>query len=185
MGMLDILKGAYLASGAVDKTLEVAGVTANDRIERGTILVIDGGKFRKCTAADATTGDLVGYVSLVESDRTAMAAGGALYTGTGANVLGVAAKLPVVTAVPLNIDGEFLCSEFTGADGGFVEGAYLTFGATGKLAVGLKGTNTVVGQITVGPARKYHNYASINGGMAQGAPVSVIQFASMYIPRTA
>lgn len=186
MGMLDILKGAYLASGAVDKTLPVA---AGNTVERGSILVEDGGEFRLCTTDDATAvgaNSPIPYVALTATDRTAAMAGGKLYTGTGNGVDALAGALGVtggyvVTAVPLNIDGEFRCSQFAGDPA--VE-SLLTFGA-GKLAAGTAGTHNIIGKVTKAKTQAYHNHKLINDGMAQGGPVDVIEFASFYVPKMA
>lgn len=196
MGMFDIMKGAYLASGAVDKTLPVA---TGNVVERGSILVIDGEKFRLCADADATaTGAeaLVPYVALVATDKTAAMAGGALYTPTGAldplsgslpgNVdplgLGTNDALSVVTAIPLSMEGEFRTSVFGGNPA--VDGL-LTYGANGTLVAGTAGTNTIVGKVTKASTQVYHNFKLINGGTAQGGPVNVIEFVSFFSPKMA
>ena len=193
MGMLDILKGSYLASGAVDKTLPVK---AGQTVVRGSILVIESGEFRLCVANDHDS-KLVPYVALVPSDKVAGMAGskgpqqlptssvglhGALPTGSlgltrGSDPLHLAAGQAVVTAVPLNIDGEFRCSEFSGTP---AVGAYLTFGADGVLAAAASG-DTICGVVTKAKAKVYQNNLQISE-FAQGGPVDVIEFASYFVP---
>lgn len=200
MGMFDIMKGAYLASGAVDKALPVA---TGNVVERGSILVIDGEKFRLCAAADAdNTGAtaLAPYAALVATDKTAAMAGGALYTQAGnpmtplsgslpggANPIGLSATdgLSVITAVPLSMEGEFRTSEFATTNGAPEVDDLLTYGANGKLVVAAAATDTIVGKVTKASTQTYHNYKLINGGTAQGGPVNVIEFVSFFVPKMA
>lgn len=191
MGMLDILKGAYLASGAVDKTLPVK---AGETVARGSILVIKNGEFCLCAATDKTS-KLVPYVALVPSDKVAGMAGslgpqqlpsssvgetGALPVGSlGISRTGttLTAGQAVVTAVPLNIDGEFRCSEFAGTP---AVGAFLTFGDNGKLAAAVSG-DTICGKVTKASSKVYQNNKMVSDYL-QGGPVDVIEFASYFVP---
>jgi hypothetical protein len=191
--MLDILKGAYLASGAVDKTLPVK---AGQTIARGDLLVIVDGKFQLSDADNATeTGASakVPYVALVATDRTAHMAGSKLYTASDSpgtalagslpgavDPLGVAnAGLDVITAIPLNIDGEFRVSSALTPS----VGDLLTFGEAGAFAAGTAGTHTIIGKVTKASTQVYHNFKTNASGTDQGGPVQAIEFASFFVPK--
>lgn len=206
MGMLDIIKGAYLISGAVDKTLPIASDQTASDITRGTVVVIEvtGGVsyFRRSEANDHDS-NLVPYVCLVDADKTAGMAGsaGADFGGTGnasafsgLSVVGfgpdggvgtvggtVAAGSYVVTAVPLSMVGEFRTTEFTGSP---AADDLLSMAANGVLQVaptGL-GTDTIVGKVTKGVTTVYSNHKQVSPTM-QGGPVSVIEFVSMFVTK--
>lgn len=172
MGWFSPIKGSYPSLAQVDKTLPVkSGVTD---IVRGSILALDGeGTEGVWKLADDT--DKLFYVALQDyNDPTAG------YAGTAH---GDRAGTPRITALSLDMAGEYETSEYDATKTYTVGGALTVSG--GKLTPAPEeGNKAVVGYVTLVPTSRWINNAISlpSGGTDQrlatrtGAQKSVIRF---------
>lgn len=194
-GVFDVIKGAYLSPGAVDKTLptEVA-------LNRGDLVVESSGKWILATGnlktatiyavttptdkvaafagsaygAEGTAGSTVGGLGLVNlrTGSTQAPIGTERANAVGSTVV---AGNYMVTAVPLNVPGEFRISVASNA--GITSGMHLMVNE-GKFVDGTSGCKFIA---TSAQADVYHNNKTVktdaNGAiLRQGGPIATVTF---------
>ena len=200
-GVFDILKGAYLSPGAVDKTLPTTVA-----LNRGDLVIESSGKW---ILADSGNKTAVVYAVLTPTDKVAAFAGsafGAENVLTGATNVGalglvnlrtggtqapigterantagsyLVAGNSMVTAYPLNVPGEFRISV---ANSPLITAGMNLMATSGKFIDGSSGCKFIA---TSDTAVVYSNNKTMkvdgNGAiLRQGGPVSTITFK--YLP---
>jgi len=134
-GHLNIIKGTYLESGQVDRTLPM-GTGASATIVRGSIVKAVAGKFEVAVAADSTALNGQYYVALADGTNDAVGHAGGL------------------TGFSLQQNVEIETDQYTA--GSLTVDAPVSLGADGKFVLAVAG-DVVIGRISKAPHVRYSN----------------------------
>lgn len=179
MSWFNVVKGNYPAINMV--TLDRLVKADETGIVRGSCIVVDTDTFRRCSADDAATNDLVYWSLNAQTDFTSIQA------GTGVEVNPIAAR---VAGIPCVYPMEVETDQYAEVDGGqqpivYTVGEFLTCGPDG-LVTEWATTNKAIGIVTAIPFDRWISNADQVGTghtlWRAGNKVSVIRFQTCYLP---